>query len=449
MTVEAAPPLIYRRETLQTIFGHLRSGDSCVVVGGASMGKTRFIDCMVLPEVQEPFLVDLASSTLLLRVDCNRILELSEWGLYELLLTALVEGCGEHPSCEGLRMGLNQLRKEAIVTHNAHLAWRHLELAVKIAICEHGLRLHFLLDEFDEAYSRLPELALDKLRALRDAHKYKLSYVLFFRQTPERLRKLTEAESFYELFSRSLVGLRPYNREDTLGIITGLEIRKRARLATGLNERIAALSGGHPGLTLALFDLASAGSIDLNQDYSPASLHQQPLIEEECRKLWEGLREDEKLGLLNLVQGLGVPEKVQQVLSLKGLIQQVDGHHKVFNEIFAGYVTRASIGDHKQLIVNKETQVVVVEGAVVKNFTSLEFNLIILLSSDFGHVFSKEEIIKALYGPDAIYESDDQRADAVIKRVRRKIEPDHTNPRYLKTRRTLGYCLLDMPEVDD
>jgi len=44
---------------------------------------------------------------------------------------------------------------------------------------ELGLRLCLIFDEFDECYGNLPGQTLANLRALRDANKYRLSYILF------------------------------------------------------------------------------------------------------------------------------------------------------------------------------------------------------------------------------------------------------------------------------
>ncbi len=435
----ANPFFIYRKESLQIIFNHILSGDSCVVVAGASMGKTRFIDCMMLPEVREQYLGSLSDSTILLRADCNRLAEVSDWGIYELILTALIEGCGQHPGRESLRMQLNGLRQEVITAHDAHLALRNLELAVMIAIQEHHLQLHFLLDEFDEAYGCLPELALDNLRALRDAHKYRLSYSLFFRQPPALLRDLAESESFYELFSRSVIGLTPYSLEDTLQIIERLESRKQVYLEDWLHNRIAVLSGGHPGLILALFDLASETPQSLKPTCSPDSLLQEPIIKEECRKLWQGLHEDEKFGLHAITQSMNISAEIRQRLRLKGLIHESDKQTIVFNEIFASYITSAPIDLKKQIEVNQETQTVVVEGET-KELTAKEFDLINLLATEFGRVFTHDEIVEAIY-PNEAYATDNQRLDALIKRLRKKIEPEPSEPRYLITKRGRGYFL--------
>ena len=96
---------------------------------------------------------------------------LSEWGLYELLLTALTEAATARFGAE-VRDWLNGLRREAITDRNALLARRHVELATRVLCREHGLRLCFILDEFDASYRTLSPAALANLRAVRDADRY-------------------------------------------------------------------------------------------------------------------------------------------------------------------------------------------------------------------------------------------------------------------------------------
>ncbi len=161
-------PLTYRQEIAAPLFDLLRSGESVAVVGPASMGKSRLLQFLLRPDVQQHYLGEAAASTWLVLADCNRLVEVSEWGLYELLLTSLTEDTSGRLDA-AQREWLNGLRREAITAGNALLARRHVELAARILCREHGLRLCFIFDEFDEIYRALPAPALANLRALRDA----------------------------------------------------------------------------------------------------------------------------------------------------------------------------------------------------------------------------------------------------------------------------------------
>ena len=77
----------------------------------------------------------------------------------------------------------------------------------------------------------------------------------------------------------------------------------------------------------------------------------------------------------------------------------------------------------------------------VIHITPVEQALLNVLGAKSGQVFSREklaEILGAGQSPRSI--------DVQITRLRKKIEPDTKNPRYLQTVRGKGYMLLSMKE---
>ena len=70
--------------------------------------------------------------------------------------------------------------------------------------------------------------------------------------------------------------------------------------------------------------------------------------------------------------------------------------------------------------------------------TSLEFRLMYYLSFNRSRVFSRDQLLDAVWGTQ--YASP-RCVDACVRRLRRKIEPNLTRPTYLKTVRGAGYCL--------
>jgi two-component system alkaline phosphatase synthesis response regulator PhoP len=75
------------------------------------------------------------------------------------------------------------------------------------------------------------------------------------------------------------------------------------------------------------------------------------------------------------------------------------------------------------------------------NLTPVEFKLLGVLAKEPGRVFSRGELIEKALG----YEFDgfDRTIDVHILKLRRKIEPDPREPRYIKTVYGAGYKLLE------
>ncbi|WP_354527988.1 response regulator transcription factor [Nakamurella sp. UYEF19] len=66
-----------------------------------------------------------------------------------------------------------------------------------------------------------------------------------------------------------------------------------------------------------------------------------------------------------------------------------------------------------------------------------EFTVLELLMRNRGHVVSRGQLIERIWGDD--FDGDPKRADAIINRLRRRLEPDPGEPRHLLTVRGLGY----------
>jgi two-component system response regulator RegX3 len=68
--------------------------------------------------------------------------------------------------------------------------------------------------------------------------------------------------------------------------------------------------------------------------------------------------------------------------------------------------------------------------------------LLDLLYARRDKLTDKYQIVTAVWGEDYLGSVDDARVEKLISRLRSKIEPDPTEPRYLITRRGRGYKLL-------
>jgi two-component system alkaline phosphatase synthesis response regulator PhoP len=81
-----------------------------------------------------------------------------------------------------------------------------------------------------------------------------------------------------------------------------------------------------------------------------------------------------------------------------------------------------------------------VNGEAVR-LTPTEFDLLAVLASEPGRPFSREQLMELVY--DAAYYAYDRAIDSHIKNLRRKIEPDPSQPRYVLTIYGVGYPLSE------
>jgi len=84
--------------------------------------------------------------------------------------------------------------------------------------------------------------------------------------------------------------------------------------------------------------------------------------------------------------------------------------------------------------------VTVGEGAV--SLTPTEFDLLAVLARHPGRPFTRAQLLDLVY--DVAYDGYDRAVDSHIKNLRRKIEPDPREPRYVLTVYGVGYKLADL-----
>ncbi len=66
-----------------------------------------------------------------------------------------------------------------------------------------------------------------------------------------------------------------------------------------------------------------------------------------------------------------------------------------------------------------------------------EFDLLLLLAKNQGKILTKQQIYENVWGEDYVY--DDSNIMAIISRLRKKIEENPGNPRYIQTVKGIGY----------
>ena len=66
-----------------------------------------------------------------------------------------------------------------------------------------------------------------------------------------------------------------------------------------------------------------------------------------------------------------------------------------------------------------------------------EYEVVKLLASKPGQVFTREQILKSVWGYD--YYGDVRTVDVTVRRIREKIEESTSEPKYIITKRGIGY----------
>lgn len=81
-------------------------------------------------------------------------------------------------------------------------------------------------------------------------------------------------------------------------------------------------------------------------------------------------------------------------------------------------------------------------GDKVYDLTPTEFDLLAHLAAHPGRVFTREELLRTVWGYE--YFGDDRTVDVHVRRLREKIEPDPSNPVYVLTSWGKGYYAAEL-----
>lgn len=130
--------------------------------------------------------------------------------------------------------------------------------------------------------------------------------------------------------------------------------------------------------------------------------------------------------------GLGADDYVKKPFSVREVMARVKA---VLNRTPSALEEEPeSLLSYEGLVIDQERKAVIVDGESVA-LTKTEFELLLLLLSHRGQVFSRQEMLEQVW-PDGVIVSD-RTVDVNITRMRKKIGP---YSHYIVTRQGFGYC---------
>ena len=135
---------------------------------------------------------------------------------------------------------------------------------------------------------------------------------------------------------------------------------------------------------------------------------------------------------------LGADDYITQPFSMRELMARVKANMR---RIYSGEEKEkpaASEGDG--LRVSKDNGMVYKNGRPLE-LSAREFDILCFLSAAPGRVFSREELMEKVWGYD--YYGDLRAVDVAIRRLREKVEDQPASPKYIITKRGMGYYFTD------
>jgi hypothetical protein len=449
MTLQGPP--FSRDQDLACAMRCIAAASCCAVVGVSNTGKSMLLRALSTPEVRRHYLKSQAKDYALIYVDCNLMVELTEQGFYELVLRSALTELRALSASPDLADRIGNLYHQVVDSANPFLVPLGFNESI-IALSE-GLerRVVFLFDEFDEPLLNIDERVFLNLRALKDRYGDRLAYVT---ATEARLGKMRSGEAvseFAELFAHNILFLTMLSEADTHQLVAQFMSEVGVKVSPEDQAFVREQAGGHPGLTIAtcrvLAELGggAAGLSDLSHRLVRENLDNDPNVQNECLKLWNDLTTGEQEVLMSLITHPreALPEGEQRSLTEKGILNSTNKSQRLFGRLFEDYVRRQKllVGHAEGVRVDVESGNVWVDGILAPTLTDLEYRLMLLLYGRLNKICDKYTIVESVWGEEYIEEVDDARIEKLLSRLRQKIEPDPSKPRYITTVRGRGYRL--------
>lgn len=135
---------------------------------------------------------------------------------------------------------------------------------------------------------------------------------------------------------------------------------------------------------------------------------------------------------------LGADDYLTKPFSPKELVARV---RVVFRRIESLTNNESDVIHAADLTMDLPRMRVIGAGRELEELTPSEFQLLVTLAQQPGRVFTRSQLLDALHG--VAFESYERAIDAHIKNIRRKIELDSSQPRYILTVYGVGYKFSD------
>lgn len=151
----------------------------------------------------------------------------------------------------------------------------------------------------------------------------------------------------------------------------------------------------------------------------------------DCYVLMLTARVDEIDRLIGLA--VGADDYVVKPFSPRELVARVRAMLRRPRHLSVSYPSQITVGELRIDFAGKEVQL----SDIPVQLTPTEFNVLAVLASDPNRAFSRRELINEVWGQDWV--GDEHLVDVHIGHLRRKLQDDPADPRFIRTVRAVGY----------
>ena len=123
------------------------------------------------------------------------------------------------------------------------------------------------------------------------------------------------------------------------------------------------------------------------------------------------------------------------ILEVKARIKAIRRRNNKNTEVVKNSISIINVGD---VSLDTEARDLNIAGKNI-NLTAKEFDIFELLLTNPNKVYSREQLLNIVWGSKVNNSSDLRTVDVHVRRLREKVEPEPSNPKYIHTKWGIGY----------
>jgi len=426
---ESLYPADSRFEEIEKIISFIKNGSSCQLVGLPGTGKSNLLGLLTynrnsrlahLGENQKWFHFVYMDFSEVKKKDFPDVLKFMIISLaYSLQERGLKK---EYERAHGIMRDIRDFSDELI-------AFQALKKIVDYLALEKELTIVFLFDRFDQYVPSLREEFFSDLKILRNRAKYRFSCVFALNRELTDLIEPAVLAEFYEFLAGNIVFLKLRDEPGLSFRLAYLEKATEKKADEKLREEMLKLTAGHGKLTRLSYEAILSETSKISDLVK--LLLSKKTIQGALFEIWNFLTPEER-------QDIKRGDK-NEFLEKVGLVT----NGKITIPLFASYLTTFTLGKiegQKLTFDTERNEILKGEENLTERLSPSEFRLLKFLLTNPGRVCEKDEIISNVWKDSkTITGVTDQALDQIIYRLRKKIEEDPNNPRFIQTIKGRGY----------
>lgn len=421
---------------IQNIIPYLEKGLSSQLVGLPGSGKSNVMRLLAYnKDVRFKNFGEYEKYLHFVYLDCAEIKDKPLFDITKFMLISLAFTLGERRLIEESNK-VNEFLKEGLEMNDEMILFQSLKKSLDYLSIEKKLTINVLFDRFDYIIPDLTLQFFNNLKILRNHAKYRFGSIFSLTRPLEEVVEYMLMDDFYDLVAGNIVYI---NLKDQPWLdFRASYIEKAARKTFDPKNKveILRLTGGHAKLSKLSFEaiITEEEKVEDIEKY----LLKKPTIQKALSELWSGLIPSEQIAIK---KGLSFEKAKVNYPHLTNT--QLVTERGMSIPLFSSFIKTVPVESTEKITYDEEKNEIKLGTEVLSDELSpSEFNLLKYLLKNSEKLCTKDEVINSVWSDQKSQEGvTDQALDQIFYRLRRKIEKDPSNPRYIHTVKGKGYRL--------